>query len=130
MWRPSSFNRPSVFGPNAPMDFRAAGENICPAGRPWHFSLPRVYAAAATIPGFWVAKALYDSAKVSTHVVSQTINRPDVQGTSVTPSGLLPSDLKRPIGSNLEGTLAAVQLHLMRSFTAACRWCLPRSIYS
>ena len=51
-----------------------------------------------------MACALYDKAKVSGKVASQTSKQPDFHGASVTPSGLFPSDLKRPVGSSLEGT--------------------------
>ena len=72
--------------------------------------------ASATFPGSWVACA--KGAKVFGQGASQTIRQP-VHGASVTPSGLFPSDLKRPTGSSLEGTCAADNPRLMMSFSAA-----------
>ena len=62
---------------------------------------------------------------MSGHVASQTNNRPDFHGVRVTPSGLLPSALSRPVGSNLDGMWAADSARLKMSLRAACRWCLP-----
>ena len=70
-------------------------------------------ALAATSPGAYVAWLLCDGAKVSEQVASQTSNFPDDHGASDMPSGLLPSVLSRPVGSNREGMPAVVRALLM-----------------
>ena len=62
---------------------------------------------------------------MSGHIASQTSKRPACQGASVTPSGLFPSDLNRPVGSSLEGTWAAVRPRFTISLSTTCRRCLP-----
>ncbi len=79
------------------------GENMCPGGRSRYFSIFRSSAFAATFLGSWVENKVYDGASVSGQVASHTSRQPDFHGASVTPSGLLPSDLERPDGSSLEG---------------------------
>ncbi len=54
-------------------------------------------AAEATFPDSWVARALYDGARVSGQVISHTSRQPDLHGARVTPSGFFPSDPKRPL---------------------------------
>ena len=48
---------------------------------------------------------VYEGAKVSAHVTSQTSNFPLFHGTMDMPSGRLPSDRYIPEGSSLEGPL-------------------------
>ena len=55
------------------------------------------------------------------HVASQTRVRPVFQGMIVTPSGLFPSDLQSPGGSNTEGICAAARECLMMLLIAAWR---------
>ena len=50
---------------------------------------------------------VYEGAKVSAHVTSQTSNFPLFHGTMDMPSGRLPSNRYIPEGSSLEGTFAA-----------------------
>ena len=47
------------------------------------------------------------------------------QTATDTPSGLLPSDLRRPVGSSREGMWADDKAPLMISFKAVCLWNLP-----
>ena len=47
------------------------------------------------------------------------------QANRVTPSGRFPSDLRRPVGSSLEGIWAADKPRFTMSFKAECRKCLP-----
>ena len=54
-------------------------------------------------------------------VVSHTNDRPALHGTSVMPSGLLPSDFERPGDSNLEGMPTEDKDHLIISFSRARR---------
>ena len=48
-----------------------------------------------------------EGANVSGQVACHTRSLPLLQGTSVTPSGRLPSERERPVGSSLEGKWAA-----------------------
>ena len=56
---------------------------------------------------------------MSEQVASQTSNFPDDHGASDMSSGLLPSVLSRPVGSNREGMPAVVRALLMMEFNAA-----------
>ena len=60
------------------------------------------------------------AANVSGQVASQNRGRPELHGTRVIPSGLLPSDLDNPDGSRRDGIPAADSEQWMISFTAAC----------
>ena len=64
-------------------------------------------AAVATALASLVASDMYEAAKVSTQVNSQTRHWPDFHGAIEQPSGHLPSDLHRPVGSRVDGTLTA-----------------------
>ena len=59
-------------------------------------------AAVATALVSLVASAMYEAAKVSTQVKSQTRHWPDFHGAMEQPSGRLPSDLYRPMGSSVD----------------------------
>ena len=65
---------------------------------------------------------LVGGANVSGHVASHTRSLPLLQGTRVTPSGRLPSERERPVGSSLEGSWAADNARWMMSLTPAWRW--------
>ena len=54
-----------------------------------------------------VGSDMYEAAKVSTQVKSQTRHWPDFHGTMEQPSGRLPSDLHRLMGSSVDGTFIA-----------------------
>ena len=54
-----------------------------------------------------LASDMYDAVKVSTQVKSQTRHWPDFHGAMEQPSGCLPYDLHRPMGSRVGGTLTA-----------------------
>ena len=123
--RPRAFRKAVDLGPIAPMVSIAIGVKLWLAGSPRYFSVFLSSAFSATFPASWVACIRYEVAKVSGHVASQTSKRPACQGASVTPSGLFPSDLNRPVGSSLEGTWAAVRPRFTISLSAACRRCLP-----
>ena len=59
---------------------------------------------------------VYEGAKVSAHVTSQTSNFPLFHGTMDMPSGRLPSDQYIPEGSSLEGNFAADKARKTMSF--------------
>jgi len=59
----------------------------------------------------------YEAATVSVTVTSQEAQRPSFHVVSVRPSGRLPSALKRPRGSLIEGYPALESEHQIRSFT-------------
>ena len=56
---------------------------------------------AATL-GSLVLRDKFEAAKVPVQVASQMSVRPVFQGAMVTPSGRLPLDLHRPVGSGVE----------------------------
>jgi len=56
-------------------------------------------AADAALPASTALCWMYNAARIWTTVTSQVALRPDRHGTSVKPSGLLPSVLLRPCGS-------------------------------
>jgi len=61
---------------------------------------------------------MYDSANGHVTVTSQHSAFPLNQGTSVRPSGRLPSDLNRPEGSLMTGTPAEEKARAIRSLSA------------
>ena len=61
----------------------------------------------ATALASLVASDMYEVAKVSAQVKSQTRHWPDFHGAMEQPSGHLPSDLHRPMGSSVDGILIA-----------------------
>ena len=74
-------------------------------------------AAVATALASLVSSDMYDGAKVSTQVKSQTRHWPDFHGVMEQPSGHLPSDVHRLMGSRVDG--AASDLCMM-ALIAAC----------
>ena len=77
-------------------------------------------AAVATALASLVASDMYEAAKVFTQVKSQTRQWPDFHGTLEQPSGRLPSDLHRPMGSSVDGTFIAASDLCMMALIAAC----------
>ena len=63
-------------------------------------------ALSAAVPALFDVRWSYDAANVSGTVTSHVKQRPLDQGIMVTPSGLFPSDLERPLGSLMAGILA------------------------
>ena len=61
-----------------------------------------------------------DAANVSGMVTSQARHFPCFHGMSVTPSGLFPSFLNKPVGSLDDGILALLMSRQMTSLTALC----------
>ena len=80
----------------------------------------RSAARSAAAPGVMDVRALWEAANVSGQVTSHVRHLPTFQGTSVIPSGRLPSDLKRPIGSLDEGTPDRTQARHNMSFNVLC----------
>ena len=74
----------------------------------------------ATALASLVASDMYESAKVSTQVKSQTRHWPDFHEAMEQPSGRLPSDLHRPMGSSVDGTFIAASDLCMMALIAAC----------
>ena len=76
----------------------------------------------ATTLASLVALDMYEAAKVSTQVKSQTTYQPDFHGAMEQPLGYLPSDLHKPVGSRFDGKLLTAASDLcMMAFIAACR---------
>ena len=82
-----------------------------PVARHWlravYFSCLLRSARAATAPASLVALGRWEGEIVSGQVASHTRSLPFFQGTSVTPSGRLPLEQERPVGSSQEGKWAA-----------------------
>ena len=76
----------------------------------------RSAARSAAAPGVMDVRALWEAANVSGQVTSHVRHLPTLQGASVIPSGRLPSDLNRPIGSLDEGTPDRTQAYLLLLF--------------
>lgn len=79
------------------------------------------FGSAATAPASLTANNECDGARVSGHMASQTRTFPHFHGSIESPSGLFPSDQKRPVGSRWLGILADSNACLMMSFIVACR---------
>ena len=71
-------------------------------------------ACSATNPGPLEAKAMCEGARVSGHVASHTSTRPQLQGMIDAPSGRLPSERHKPVGSRWAGIPAADKYLWMR----------------
>ena len=85
-----------------------------------YFSFFLSSAAVTTSLASLEASDMYESAKVSTQVKSQTRHRPDFHGAMEQPSGRLPSDLHRPMGPSVDGTFIAASDLCMMALIAAC----------
>src|SRR6218665_3581226 len=86
----------------------ATGWKMKDDGRPSYFSVFRLAASTASdspSPDWCV---MYEPAQGCTIVASHAMYFPRSQGTSVAPSGLLPSALKSPVGSLVLGISALV----------------------
>jgi len=87
-------------------------------------------AASAAQPDDAVVTGRYNCVNVSATVTSKVTLLPFCQGMRVSPSGLLPSDLRRPDGSLAAGMLAADRTRQMRSFSPRCRADRPVPLYT
>ena len=85
-----------------------------------YFSFFLASAAVATALASLVASDMYEAAKVSTQVKSQTRHWPDFHGAMEQPSGRLPSDLYRPMGSSVDGTFIAASDLCIMALIATC----------
>ena len=82
-----------------------------------YFVCLRSAARSAAEPGVMNVRARWEAANVSGQVTSPVRHLPTLQGTSVIPSGRLPSDLNRPIGSRDDGTPDRMQARHSMSFS-------------
>ena len=85
-----------------------------------YFVCLRSAARLAAAPGVTDVRARWEAANVSGQVTTQVGYLPTLQGTSVIPSGHLPSDLNRPIGSRDDGTPDRMQARHSMSFSVLC----------
>ena len=116
---PRSLKNEKVSGPKGPAVSMATGVKMWHWLRAAYFSCLLRSAWAATAPASLVALGRWAGAKVSGQVASHTRSLPLFQGTSVTPSGRLPSERERPVGSSLEGKWVADIARWTMSLTAA-----------
>src|SRR6266536_833156 len=122
---PTSDMRLQPSGPHAPAVSTAIGTKVTPAPRPMYLALLATSASVAADPAASEEAWRWEGANVSGHVTSQAIQRPLAHGIRVTPSGLFPSCLRRPVGSLDAGIEAARSDLANRSFMASCLWCRP-----
>src|SRR6218665_643432 len=123
--RPNSSrnSRPSrLMGPNVST---AIGTNSWAAGGVANLLRFRSAACSAAPPGTHDDRWRKVAAPVWMAVKSQAIFFPLAHGTSVAPSGLLPSVLMRPDGSFVQGVSAFVRALHTKSLTAKCLADLP-----
>ena len=118
-------NSPAASGPNTPHVSTATGTNRNEASRWLYSSLLVSSALAVTAPAPLTTTLTCEKAKVSQDVASHTNKRPLDHGMMVTPFGLLPSDLKRPVSSSRDVTFAETNALSMMSFSSPCHECLP-----
>ena len=102
---------------------KATAWNLWVGGSPRYFWSLRSAACAEAgplEPAGWVT---YESAHVWTTVASHAryLHVPSDQGIKVAPSGRLPSDLKRPTGSLVQGTSALDKARQMMSLMVKWR---------
>src|SRR6218665_1029967 len=107
---PSAFTGPRVS--------KAMCTNTWVAGNNAYLAVLRTAACSAAEPAEIAVCDKYDAAQVWTTVASQAMYLPADQGTSVAPSGRLPSVRRRPDGSFMLGTSALCSEHQMISFMA------------
>ena len=93
--QPSSLKNMKVSGPKVPAVSMAISVKCWL--RAIYFSCLLRSPRAATAPASLVALGRWERANVSGQVVSHTRSLPLFQGTSVTPSGRLPSEQERPV---------------------------------
>ena len=103
---PISLTITFVQGPNAPEVSIAIGSNWNLLTKLGYFLLLSFSAFAAACPTSVAVSLTELSPNVLTHVASQQSSLPRLKGKVVIPSGLFPSSLMRPIGSNSEGIQA------------------------
>ena len=101
------------------MDTSAIGTKWWDLDSRAYFSFFLASAAVATALAFLEASDMYEAAKVSTQVKSQARHWPDFHGAMEQPSGRLPSDLHRPMGSSVDGTFIAASDLCMMALIAA-----------
>jgi len=78
-------------------------------------------ATSAAEPTVMAKDFTCEGVSVSEHVASHTKDCPQVHGTSVIPSGLLPSSRLSPLGSRAVGTPAEANARFIMSFSVECR---------
>ena len=104
MRRPSSDRKEVALVSSGPCVSMAMGTNDSSV---YLVSLRRA-ADSAALPAETEVECRYDAAVVSATVTSHTRQRPSRHGISERPSGRLPSDLTRPVGSFDAGIAALV----------------------
>ena len=83
----------------SPSDSTAIGWKIHLSSKPEYLAILNSAARSAAAPASLAVAATNESATVHTAVTSQASGLPPFQGTSVKPSGRLPSDRTKPCGS-------------------------------
>ena len=112
--RPSSLKKERASGPNTPVVSMPMGMKWCVVCRSAYLAFFCCSACSATNPGSLEAKAMCEGARVSGHVASYTSTRPQLQGMIDVPSGCLPSEQHKPVGSRWAGIPAADKCLWMR----------------
>src|SRR6218665_803822 len=107
-----------LYSPKVPI---ATGRKIKELGSPAYFRVLRSAACSAAEPPNEARRSMYEAAQLWATVASHARYLRCDHGISVTPSGLLPSDLNRPRGSLVLGTPAFTRACHMMSLMAKWR---------
>ena len=116
---PTSLKNRIASSPKTPDVSIAIGTKICEDSSSQYRAFFLSSLRLATIPAPEAAAEELDGAKVSLQLTSQANAQPDFHGTTVTPSTHLPSDLKRPDGSRIDGISTEASVFLMSVLRAA-----------
>src|SRR5206468_11144661 len=122
---PNSFTKLRAALPHVPRVSIATGTNLCAIDRAAYLADFLVSAKAAAAPGSAADRSIYDGAKVSGHVASQSKHLLLDHGTRVAPSGRLASVRAKPGGSRTAAMLALCSARRIVSFNRLCLRCRP-----
>src|SRR5206468_2649972 len=120
---PNSFTKLRAALPHVPRVSIATGTNLCAIDRAAYLADFLVSAKAAAAPGSAADRSIYDGAKVSGHVASQSKHLPLDHGTRVAPSGRLASVRAKPGGSRTAAMLALCSARRIVSFNRLVPTC-------
>ena len=117
LWRPNPDRNSVAASQMMPSVSTATGMKMWLAAMVAYFADFLTAVASEALPASNEVLLMYVAARVSTTVTSHVRHRPDCHGTSVSPSGLLPSVQSRPIGSLMAGMSAFLRALYIRSFS-------------
>ena len=104
---PETTKKERASGPNTPVVSMPMGTKWCVVCRSAYLAFFCCSACSATNPGSLEAKAMCEGARVLWYVASHTSTQPQLQGMIDIPSGRLPSERHKSVGSRWAGIPAA-----------------------